>query len=206
MNIEFINIPSDTYKLTELKTPFEITAFEISKHLITYENFNEYLEQVEIEPSSTKFKQFAENELYKVLPVVDINLEEAENFCSWLGETLNCTITLPTKLEWEAAARGTDGLLYPWGEDFEMNNCSSLDAGSMSSTPIGSFPNGASPFGLLDMVGNVWQWTTDFIDDEVIIKGGCWMDSSWGLRTNRDLLADPNLRTNNTGFRIVKKI
>ena len=86
------------------------------------------------------------------LPVVYVNWEEARAYCQWTGGHL------PTEQEWEKAARGTDGRLYPWGNEFDPQRANF--GGSFSGvTLVGSLPSGNSPYGAADMVGNVWEWT-----------------------------------------------
>jgi len=65
---------------------------------------------------------------------------------------------LPSEAEWEKAARGPDGRIWPWGNTWEMNRANSSEAGVGKTTPVGQYPNGASPYGALDMAGNVWEW------------------------------------------------
>lgn len=92
-------------------------------------------------------------------PVVDLNWYESRAFCRWLGEQIGQSFRLPTEAEWEKAARGVDGRRFPWGNDFDPARCNVKEGGRGITTPVDQFPNGASPYGLLDMAGNVWEWT-----------------------------------------------
>lgn len=96
-------------------------------------------------------------------PIVNVNYADALAYCRWAG------VTLPTEAQWEKAARGTDGSKYPWGDDFDRNKlwCSSSNNGDAGGTkPVGSFPAGMSPYGALDMAGNVHQWCRDWFDPD----------------------------------------
>jgi formylglycine-generating enzyme required for sulfatase activity len=91
-------------------------------------------------------------------PVLCIHWDEAVAYCRWLSARTGHLFRLPTEAEWEKAARGTDGQLYPWGNTWDSRRCNSKEAGLECTTPVDSYPDGASPYGVLDMAGNVREW------------------------------------------------
>jgi formylglycine-generating enzyme required for sulfatase activity/energy-coupling factor transporter ATP-binding protein EcfA2 len=92
------------------------------------------------------------------LPITEITWHEAVAYCRWLSAQTGADYRLPTEAQWEKAARGTHGLIYPWGNQWESGLCNSKELGLNRSSPVGSFPDGASPYGAEDMAGNVWEW------------------------------------------------
>jgi formylglycine-generating enzyme required for sulfatase activity len=99
-------------------------------------------------------------------PVVNVSWHDAQAYCHWLGEATGKRIGLPSEAEWEKAARGEkDRRAYPWGDRFEAIRCNCPELGLWATTPVGVFPDGASPYGCLDMSGNVWEWTRSLHGD-----------------------------------------
>ncbi|MCP4544663.1 MAG: SUMF1/EgtB/PvdO family nonheme iron enzyme [Chloroflexi bacterium] len=92
-------------------------------------------------------------------PVVGVSWYEAAAYCRWLDEKTGLEVRLPSEAEWEKAARGTDGRIYPWGNKFDKTKCNMGESGVGTTTPVGTYsPRGDSPYGCADMVGNVWEW------------------------------------------------
>ena len=115
-------------------------------------------------------------------PVVLVSHGDARAYAAWLSQETGQSWRLPTEAEWEKAARGTDGRRFPWGEGFEPAYLNSHDSGPFDTVPVGSFPEGASPFGLLDAAGQVFEWTgTAASSGRAMVKGGSWDDSGCGI-------------------------
>ncbi|GHH45763.1 formylglycine-generating enzyme family protein [Streptomyces candidus] len=94
-------------------------------------------------------------------PIVGVTWDAAMAYCQWLGEQLDDPgVRLPTEGEWERAARGDDGREFPWGAQYRTGLANLVDLGIGTTMPVGSFPAGASPFGVLDMAGNADEWTS----------------------------------------------
>ena len=110
-------------------------------------------------------------------PVVLVTQREAEAYCAWRGELVGEKRRLPTAPEFEKAARGDAGFVYPWGNVFEPARLNSAVKGPGDTTPAGSFSDGASSFGVLELAGNVFQWTaTPAADGKLLVKGSAWDD------------------------------
>ena len=97
-------------------------------------------------------------------PVVNVSWEDAVAYCRWLSEQSGRTYRLPSEAEWEKAARGDDGRIYPWGNEWDASRANTGEAGPGNTTPVGQYSTvgGDSPYGLADMAGNVWEWTADW--------------------------------------------
>ena len=99
-------------------------------------------------------------------PVVNVSWRDAIAYCRWLNELLigqlptGMVLRLPTEAEWEKAARGEKGRIYPWGDTFDIRKCNTSEGENEDTTPVGAYsPHGDSPYGCADMSGNVWEWT-----------------------------------------------
>lgn len=168
-------------------------------------------------------------------PVVGVGWYEAVAYANWLAERTGMALRLPTEAEWEKAARGEDGRIYPWGDEWDgsrLNYCdsnctqdwkdTSQDDGYQYTAPAGSYPAGASPYGVLDMAGNVWEWVQDWYDSGYyadsplanptgpemgtyrVIRGGSWYsNASVGRSAYRHGFNIPGIRVSSMGLRLV---
>lgn len=109
-------------------------------------------------------------------PVTLVSLGDAQSYCAWRGKKMRLSYRLPTEQEWEKAARGTDGRIFPWGNEW---NPDYLNSGQRfgATTPVSRFPQGRSPYGLYDMVGNLFEWTASpWAGRDFVLKGCSWDD------------------------------
>ena len=116
-------------------------------------------------------------------PVVLVSHHDALAYAAWLSNQGPDTWRLPTELEGEKAARGTDGRRFPWGDGYDARRLNSHDAGPFDTVAVGRFPDGASPFGLLDPAGQVFEWTVSpgSGKNRYLVKGGSWDDKGCGV-------------------------
>ena len=153
-------------------------------------------------------------------PVRGVTWDEAVAYCDWLADETGRPFRLPTEEEWEKAARGVDGRTFPWGDEFRYHYSNVWEGGVGAPTPVGVYPEGVSPYGALDVAGNVAEWTASFIgtypdsaggeavDGAVaefgryrVIRGGCWRDAQRQARCARR--GNPNaLQGHAIGFRV----
>lgn len=172
-------------------------------------------------------------------PVVDVSWDEAQAFCAWLTGGMkneewrmanglaqpSCSflnsafsIRLPTEAEWERAARGADGRTFPWGNQWDAALANTREAALGRTAPVGSYPQGASPAGCLDMAGNVWEWTASLDagypyrpDDgrndprapgRRILRGGCYANPHGFARCACRFRLPPGVRNEFLGLRL----
>jgi formylglycine-generating enzyme required for sulfatase activity len=153
-------------------------------------------------------------------PVVGISWYEAVAYSNWLSKVTGKPYHLPTEAEWEKAARGTDGQEYPWGNTFDKNFCNSDQSGLGQSSPVGIFLIGKSPYGCLDMAGNVYEWCVDWYGSEYyedspfknptgpqrgsyrLLRGGCWLSGPGSCSTTFRIYSSPAHYISTVGFRL----
>lgn len=153
-------------------------------------------------------------------PVVQISWKSALAYVAWLRDVTGDAWRLPTEEEWQKAARGTDGRIFPWGNQWDPRLANTEQSGIGDTTPVGAYPAGASPYGILDMAGNVNEWCGQppeslqlrpdpYGESEAVSRGylvgGSWDDSPAMARTAHRSQLFIGERSDDTGFRLVKQ-
>lgn len=170
------------------------------------------------EVTNYQYKHFHPSHDYpegqELYPVVNITWEEAQAYAEWAGKRL------PTEAEWEKAARGTAGKIYPWGNEFEPSRCNTSESGNRTLMPVNHYPAGQSDFGVCDMIGNVLEWTLDyykpypsspyesedFAENFITLRGGSWIHEGQQVTCFTRLYAPAQNANNFIGFRCVKDV
>lgn len=167
-----------------------LSAFEIARFPVTNAEYHSFIwdkgYRLPSNWTSFTFRDGTENH-----PVVGVSKMDAEVYIDWLNKKAGMDYRLPTEAEWERAARGDDGRIYPWGNTFDPWRCNTAESVKKSTTPVGEYsPGGDSPCGAADMVGNVLEWTQSYFlpypykprtaTDEArakgrfVVRGGAW--------------------------------
>lgn len=200
--------------------PVYVAAYHIAKFPVTNYEYQVFVDAARQRPPA----HWPEGRCHPVLsdhPVVNVSWHQALAYCRWLTDATGLRYRLATEAEWEKAARGTDARTYPWGNEFDETRCNSWEGWIGRTTPVDYFPTGASPYGVMDLVGNVWEWCSSLyaehpyrVDDGRedltadgwrVLRGGSWYDTDWGARPARRLSGQPDHASHNTGFRIVRE-
>ena len=190
-----------------------VDAFYIDKYEVTNEMYAECVDdssecrRPRLPGSITRSVYFS-NQNFANYPVLYVDWWMARAYCTWRGARL------PTEAEWEKAARGTDGRVYPWGDEPATCDYAVMDdlvmgsgCGWQTTSPVGSIPEGASPYGVLDMAGNVWEWVFDWDPyatngaGRVLCGGGHYSVPSTVRAAKREVLHFPMDKNDALGFR-----
>lgn len=200
--------------------PVLVSGFSIDRHEVTNRRYRSCVAAgrcIAPQLAGSKLRaRYWNDPAFDDYPVIFVDHSRAAAFCAFAGGRL------PTEAEWELAARGTDGRTYPWGN--AAPDCSRANFGGANgcvgdTDRVGRRPAGASPWGALDMAGNVWEWTADWYDAGYyrhspsqdprgpatgalkVMRGGCWMSGSDSLRTTCRKAELPGTWAGNVGFR-----
>ncbi|MBD3189170.1 MAG: SUMF1/EgtB/PvdO family nonheme iron enzyme, partial [Candidatus Heimdallarchaeota archaeon] len=200
---------SDENQLEKPRQKIFLESFYIDKFPVTNYEYSLFLKATDNKPPNNwknrKIPKGKEDH-----PVVLVNWEDANKYAKWAGKRL------PTELEWEKAARGTDGRKYPWGNSFSKNICNTKESNIEDTTPVNYYINkGESPYGACDMAGNVWEWTASefkpypgsnfhyrqFEEEYKVLRGGSWDDEKDSARCATRDGAHIGYTSDHEGFR-----
>jgi len=183
-----------------------LEGFWLAETPVTNAQYAEYLEANDArEPRFWRDRSLSGREQ----PVVGVSWHEAWAFCDWLARESGWRIALPSDAQWEYAARGADGRIYPWGNDpvDETRACFGLSSSTGRTTPVGQYPRGRGPFGHLDLAGNVWEWCRETSGPRAelrVCRGGSWCDPAETLRAAHRSRCSATSWTPAHGFRVCR--
>jgi formylglycine-generating enzyme required for sulfatase activity len=196
-----------------------LEGYWLGKYEVTFEQYDKYCDETQKEKPDQGIWERGK------FPVISITWHDAVGYCKWLSTETGFHFKLPTEAQWAKAARGPKGQRFPWGEqppNDELANLRKIKAGELGGpVPVGSYPRGVSPYGLLDMAGNVWEWCQDWHDyykDNLpkpgqyredlkgvkyrTLRSGCWFDEPIYLRSTNRYGLNPNYQGYVVGMRL----
>jgi formylglycine-generating enzyme required for sulfatase activity len=206
----------DAYDSEKPQHTVALDGYWIGKYEVTFSQYDRYCDE------KGKKKPSDEGWGRGKRPVINVSWDEANKYCQWLSEKTKKTglsFKLPTEAQWEKAARGTGSRKYPWGNNEPDKTLANFFSNVGKTTPVGSYPKGASLYGLLDMAGNVWEWCRDWYDGKYyhsspeknptgpksgtyrVVRGGSWGLSARYLRCSYRYYIRPSGRSDGLGFR-----
>ncbi|MBC7814622.1 MAG: SUMF1/EgtB/PvdO family nonheme iron enzyme, partial [Burkholderiales bacterium] len=227
--LEWCDIPGGqvTMEYEKKAKNYQIADFRLSKHPITNAQFQLFVDaedgyrderwwafsthaktwhQANPDPLPPRF-------LWSDHPRSNICWYEASAFCNWLHFKTGLSVKLPTEQQWQRAAQGDDGRIYPWGNRYDKSLCNSRESGIRMTTPVTRYPEGASPFGVLDMAGNTWEWcltsaANPDVDSSTAetprpVRGGSFIGEYHRARTTFRFYLNPQFRYATISFRVV---
>ena len=174
----------------------KIGGFRIGRFPVTVWEYGKYLEETRADAPP----DWDEQSRHRSRPVVSVNWQQARDYCTWAG------CKLPSEEQWEVAARGVEGRIFPWGieepDEYRANFANKV--GEL--TPVGLFPDGDTPEGVADMAGNLWEWTrSDFGPEGKCVRGACFLEEAIDLRAASRDEYEPVVRFVLIGFRCVRE-
>ena len=193
-----------------------LPGYRIGKYPVTNEEYAAYLSAT----GHSAPYEWETNRAKLDHPVIYVRWRDSMAYCRWLSEATGVSYRLPSEAEWEKSARGSDGRIYPWGNQPPDERRCNFNRNVGDTTPVGNYPAGVSPYGCYDMAGNVWEWTGSLYreypyrsDDDReaeegdggrrVLRGGSWYHNSASVRAALRNWAGPDNRYYDVGFRLV---
>jgi formylglycine-generating enzyme required for sulfatase activity len=231
-NAGMVNVPAGEFKMGSDNSAKEaegnekpqhtvyLNAFSIDKFEVTNALYKRCVDAGKCTApantiSATRSSYYG-NAAFDNYPVIYVNWNQAKTYCEWTGKRL------PTEAEWEKAARGADGRIYPWGNSFDKTLLNSSEDSKGDTTVVGSYPGGASPYGIMDLSGNAWEWVADWHGENYyassprnnptgpsfgrsrVLRGGAWNYNSPFARAAARIYAEPTYFAYNVGIRCAR--
>lgn len=222
--MEFVPVPAGEFWMGSAESDQASGQDEMPQHQVFLDAY--YIGRTPV--TNAQYKAFADATRHRWdysqgledHPAVDISWHDAVAFCEWLGRKAGRPVRLPTEAEWEKAARGTDGRIYPWGNEPPDESLCNFGGRMKETTPVGRYsPRGDSPYGCADMAGNVWEWCADWYDEGYysrspasnpqgpdsgsykVLRGGSWFHVSRSTRSAYRNWYSPTYWVSHWGFR-----
>lgn len=217
----WVTIPAGSFTMGDGSandnSPHEVylDAFQIAKYPVTVDEYRQFVESDAFECEAPE--DWEKQKPHGNRPVVNVSWHDASAYCAWRG------FRLPTEAEWERTARGSEGRKYPWGSEQPNPSLAAFGDSVRSAVPVGLYPLGSTPDGIMDMAGNVWEWCSDWYasgyyrgsprenpqgpdsGESRVVRGGSWFNYSLVLPACR-FLDHPGNRYNAFGFRCVRQV
>jgi hypothetical protein len=202
----------DNWIMIEGHGPAGLKPFQIARYPVTVEEFRQFVDDDGYQNERWwQAGEFAENKeprdwdeqiLHPNRPVTGVSWYEAAAYCAWVGARL------PSDAEWERAACGIEGRTYPWGKERPDEKRANFESSVGGPTPVGLYPAGATPEGVADMAGNVWEWVEDRYHAQVVrvLRGGSFNYDSSHLRAAHRDWNFPGYRSPVIGFRCAREV
>jgi formylglycine-generating enzyme required for sulfatase activity len=191
---DVVVIPAGDALLDDPVRTVHVNVFAIARGPVTNAEFEEFASATS--HAGSKWRKGAATH-----PAEGLSWADAVAYCRWLSVASGKIYRLPDEREWEKAARGAQGRKWPWGNTDEATRANVLEAGRRETSAVGTFANGASPEGLVDLVGNVREWTNTWADGRVL-RGGSYLDALADSAPHKRLRSTEELFGH--GFRLVR--
>jgi|GEM_PF-2350164 len=219
--LDWVNIPAGHLTMHTIVGAFDVPAFAISRYAVTQEQFRAFIDDAGYSDSRWWDGLIYPRDVqvpgsrHPDHPMVNLTWYECIAYCRWLSHHTGLDLALPTEAQWQWASHGEGRTHYPWGDIFDLSRCNIKESGVGGTTPVTRFEGGASPFGVQDMSGNVWEWTRSEFDspdkDSALqitspaLRGGSFEERMKHARTTSRARYYPHLHRHDLGFRVTSR-